>query len=79
MVLISKNGISCNLLNLLSIFLRNRKQKVVLNGQTSSWAVVNAVALSFNPDPSKTAQEVIFTRKTKKEYSPTMDFNNKKR
>ena len=37
-----QNGISGNLLNLLSNFLRNRKQRVVLNGQTSSWADVNA-------------------------------------
>ena len=33
---------SGNLLNLLSNFLRNRKQRAVLNGQTSSWADVNA-------------------------------------
>ena len=31
-----------SLLNLLSNFLRNRKLRVKLNGQTSSWAVVNA-------------------------------------
>ena len=35
-------GISGNLLNLLWNFLRNRKQGVVLNGQRSSWADVNA-------------------------------------
>ena len=39
---LKQNGISGNLLNLLSNFLRNRKQRVVLNGQTSSWADVNA-------------------------------------
>ena len=32
--------------------------------------------LSFNPDPSKQAQEVIFSRKTKKEYHPHLVFNN---
>ena len=117
-------------LNLLSNFIRNRKQRIVLNGQTSSWAdfsagvpqdsilgpllflayitdladglssnaklfadytslffvVHNAYTtakelnndlvkisrwayqwkMSFNPDPSKQAQEVIFSRKTKK-------------
>ena len=37
-----QNGISGNVLNLLSNFLRNRNQRVVLNGQTSSWADVNA-------------------------------------
>ena len=30
------------ILNLLSNFLRNRKQRAVLNGQTSSWPDVNA-------------------------------------
>ena len=39
---LKQNGISGNLLNLLSNFLRNSKQRVVLNGQTSSWADVNA-------------------------------------
>ena len=33
---LKQNGISGNLLNLLSNFLRNTKQRVVLNGQTSS-------------------------------------------
>ena len=115
----------------MSNFLRNRKQRVVANGQTSSWANVNAgvpqgsilgpllfliyingfavaddtslfsVAhnanttakelnndlvkinrwvyqwkMSFNPDSSKQAQEVIFSRKTKKEYNPLLAFNN---
>ena len=32
--------------------------------------------MSFNPDPSKQAQEVIFSRKTKKEYQPPLAFNN---
>ena len=39
---LKQNGISGNLLNLLSNVFRNRKQGVVLNGQTSSWADVNA-------------------------------------
>ena len=137
---LKQNVISGNLLNLLSNFLRNRKQRVVLNGQTSSWADVNAgvpqgsilgpllfliyvndladglssnaklfpddtslfsvvhdanttakelnndlvkinrwayqCKMSFNPDPSKQAQEVIFSRKTKKEYHPPLAFNN---
>ena len=38
---LKQNGISGNLLNPLSNFLRNRKQRVVLNGQTSSCADVN--------------------------------------
>ena len=40
---LKQNGISGNLLNLLSNFLRNKKQKVVLNGKTSSCADVNVV------------------------------------
>ena len=32
--------------------------------------------MTFNPDPSKQAQEVIFCRKTKKEYHPPLAFNN---
>ena len=136
---LKQNGISGNLLNLLSNFLRNRKQRVVLNGQTSSWADVNAGVpqgsilgpllfliyindladglssnaklfaddtslfsvvhnanttakelnndlvkisrwayqwkMSFNPDPSKQAQEVIFIKK-KKQYHPPLVFNN---
>ena len=137
---LKQNGTSGNLLNLLSNFLRNRKQRVVLNGQTSSWADVNAGVpqgsilgpllfliyindladglssnaklfaddtslfsvvhnanttakelnndlvkisrwayqwkMSFNLDPSKQAQEVTFSTKTKKEYHPSIAFNN---
>ena len=32
--------------------------------------------MSFNPDPSKQAQEVIFSKKTKKEYYRPVAFNN---
>ena len=39
---LKQNGISSNLLNLLLNFLRNRKQRVVLKGQSSSWADVTA-------------------------------------
>ena len=31
---------------------------------------------SFNPDPSKQAQEIIFSRKTKKNSHPLLRFNN---
>ena len=37
-----QNGISDDLLNILSDFLRNRKQRVTHNGQSSSWTSVNA-------------------------------------
>ena len=37
-----QNGISGNLLDLLSSFLSDRKQKVFLNGQTSEWRNVTA-------------------------------------
>ena len=39
---LQQNGISDDLLNILSDFLRNRKQRVTLNGQSSSWTSVNA-------------------------------------
>ena len=32
--------------------------------------------MSFNPDPSKQAQEVIFSRKIKKPNHPELIFNN---
>ena len=39
---LKQNGISGNLLNLSPNFSRNRKQRVLLNGQTSSWVDVDA-------------------------------------
>ena len=39
---LQQNGISDDLLNISSDFLRNRKQRVTLNGQSSSWTNVNA-------------------------------------
>ena len=39
-----KNGISGNLINLLCDFLRNRKQRVLLNGQVSGWSDVKVGA-----------------------------------
>ena len=39
---LQQNGISDDLLNILSDFLRNRKQRVTLNGQSSSWTNVNS-------------------------------------
>ena len=39
---LEQNGISGDLLNILTDFLSNRKQKVVLNGQVSTWTSVNA-------------------------------------
>ena len=136
---VKQNSISGNLLNLLSNFLRNRKQRVVLNGQNSSWddvnvgvpqgsilgpllfsiyindladglsnaklfaddtslfSVVHSVntiakelnnnllkisrwayqwKMSFKPDPSKQDQEVLFSRKTKKEYHASLAFSS---
>ena len=132
---LTQNGISGNLLNLLRDFLTERKQRVVLNGQFSSWTNVKAGVpqgsilgpllfliyindlsaglcsnaklfaddtslfsvlhdiqtsanslnawafqwkMNFNPDPTKQAQEVIFSRKTKKVYHPPLMFNNAK-
>ena len=137
---LNQNGIFGNLLKLLRDFLSYRKQRVVLNGQHSSWdnviagvpqssilglllfliyindlsnnlssncklfaddtylfSVVNNIHTSattlsqylkainnwafqwkmiFNPDLSKQAQEVIFSRKIKKLLHPTLLFNN---
>ena len=39
---LKRNGISGNLLSLLTDFLRSRKQRVILNGQSSSWTNINA-------------------------------------
>ena len=33
--------------------------------------------MCFNPDPSKQAQEIIFTRKIKKVVHPPIFYNNK--
>ena len=137
---LSLNGISGNLLKLLRDFLYCRKQRVVLNGQNSSWENVNAGVpqgsilgpllfliyindlsngvssncklfaddtslfsvvndikssaatlrndlsvisnwafqwkMIFNPDLTKQAQEVIFSRKTKKLLHPCLSFND---
>ena len=131
---LQQNSISNDLLNILSDFLRNRKQRVTLNGQSSSWTNVNAGVpqgsilgpllfliyindlpdglssnaklfaddtslfsvvhdintstielnsdlkkindwafqwkMTFNPDSSKQAQEIIFSRKLKKTTHP---------
>ena len=101
------------------VFLSDRKQRVLLNGQTSEWQNVTAGVpqgsilgpllflicindlsvdlssanelnndlkkisdwafqwkMSFNPDPSKQAQEVIFSRKLKNVSHPPLVFNN---
>ena len=39
---LKQNGISGNLINLLCDFLRNRKQRVLLNGQVLDWSDVRA-------------------------------------
>ena len=39
---LTQNGISGNLLNLLEDFLKERKQRVALNGQVSTWKNINA-------------------------------------
>ena len=136
---LKQNGISGNLLNIFEDFLRNRKQRVVLNGQTSNWENIHAGVpqgsilgpllfliyindlaenlssnpklfaddtslfsvvrdlntsaieinddlkkieawahqwkMSFNPDPLKQAQEVIFSRKRNKPHHPDIIFN----
>ena len=39
---LKQNGISGNLRNIFEDFLRNRKQRVVLNGQKSNWKNIHA-------------------------------------
>ena len=68
-------------------FLVNRKQRVVLNGQVSSWANVFlkvqfwahcsflSILMTFNPDPNKQDQEAFFSRKTKKINPPLLTFS----
>ena len=137
---LEQNGISGKLLSVLSNFLKDRKQRVTLNGKVSSWAGVNAGApqvsilgfllflvyindladglswnaklfaddtslfsvihdvdtsanelnddlyqinkwafqwkMSFNLNPRKQAQEIIFSGKTKKIYHLSLLFNN---
>ena len=137
---LKQNGISGKLFSVLSDFLKDRKQRVILNEQVSSWTGVNAGAtqgsilgpllflvyindladglssnaklfaddtslfsvihdvgtsanelnndlyeinkwafqwkMSFNPDPSKQVQEIIFSRKTKKISHHLLRFNN---
>ena len=137
---LKQNGVAGVLLDTLTNFLKERKQKVVLNGQYSTWTNVeggfpqssilgpllflvyindlrdNLVSnpklfaddtslflvirnkhlsaqnlnedlnkinhwafqrkMSFNPDPSKQAQEVIFSRKLQKSIYPSLHFNN---
>ena len=134
------NGIDGPLLNLIENYLHNREQRVVLNGQTSKWANINAGVpqgsvlgpllfliyindlpnglqsnvklfaddtsifsvvndanisckelnddllkiykwayqwkMSFNPDPNKTATEVIFSHKSIQHPHPAIYFNN---
>ena len=133
------NGVSGNLLNIFEGFLRNRKQRVVLNDQTFNWENIYAGVpqgsilgpllfliyisdlaenlssnpklfaddtslfsvvrdlntsaikiyddlkkieawahqwkMSFNPDPLKQAQEIIFSRKRNKSHHPNIIFN----
>ena len=134
-----QNGVSGNLLDFLSSFLSDRKQRALLHGQTSEWRnvtsgvpqdsiwdhcyliYINDISgdvsskaklfaddtslfsvthdittsanelnnnlkkisdwafqwkMSFNLDPSKQAQEVIFSRKLKNVSHPTLVFNN---
>ena len=137
---LQQNGNSGELLIILIDFLKNRKQRVVLNGQSSNWihvkagvpqgsvmgpllfliyikdlpeglitnaklfpddtslfSVVRDIAASteklnndlrnisnwayqwkiiFNPDLTKQAQEVIFSRKLNKPVHPNLTFNN---
>ena len=137
---LKQNGVAGNLLKTLADFLKDRKQRVVLNGQNSTWVNVEAGVpqgsilgpllfliyindlsenlvsnpklfaddtslfsvifdkdlsaknlnddlnrinnwtfqwkMSFNPDPNKQAQEVLFSRKIQKSSQPSLIFDN---
>ena len=137
---LKQNGVAGNFLNTLADFLKDRKQRVVLNSQNSTWVNVEAGVpqgsilgpllflinindlsddlisnpklfadgtslfsvifdkdlsaknlnddlnrinnwafqwkMSFNPDPNKQAQEVLFSRKIQKSSQPSLIFNN---
>ena len=77
------------MLNILSDFLRNRKQRVTLKTirlntfaielnqdleKINDWAF--QLKMTFNPDRSKQAQEIIFSRKVKKATHTPLLFNN---
>ena len=136
---LKQNGIDRNLLKLLSNYLSNRKQRVVLNGETSDWAPIHSGVpqgsvlgpllflifindlevgivsqikffaddtslysvvkdpeisarelnhdlliishwakqwkMSFNPDPTKPAEEIIFSQKRQPQTHPPLFFN----
>ena len=136
---LKQNGIEGNLLNLLSNYLSNRKQRVVLNGEMSDWAPIHSGVpqgsvlgpllflifindleagivsqikffaddtslysvvkdpeisarelnhdlliisnwakqwkMSFNPDPTKPAEEILFSQKRQPQTHPPLFFN----
>ena len=63
-----------------SLFSVTHDKNVSANGLNSDLKKVNKWAyqwkISFNPDPSKQAQEVIFNRKSIKQLHPPLIFNN---
>ncbi len=137
---LKQNGIEGNLLKLLVNYLTNRKQRVVINGMSSDWGLINSGVpqgsvlgpllfliyindlenginssikffaddtslssivrdpntsaedinhdlqlisqwafqwkMSFNPDPSKPAEEIIFSHKRDRYEHPPLFFNN---
>ena len=49
---LQQNGVSDGLLNILSDFIRNREQRVTLNGHSCSWSNVNMLMQGFPKDLS---------------------------
>ena len=88
LVLIYRNDLSDNLTSNAKLFADDTSVfSVVYDINTSAkelndWAliIVNDWAfqwkMSFNPDPSKQAQEIIFSRKSKRSTHPPLIFNN---
>ena len=55
---------------------KNESANIISNDlfQISRWAY--NWKMLFNPDPNKPAQEVLFSRKSKVQVHPTINFNN---
>ena len=77
------NDLSDNLESTVKLFLDNTSiYPVVRNPINASQKLIMILIelvfgkLSFNPDQSKQAQEVIFSRKINKVYLPSLLFNN---
>ena len=73
------NGLSSNaklLADETSLFCVIHDVDISANELNNDLCQINKWKMSFNLDPSKQAQEIIFSRKTKKNSHPSLRFNN---